>query len=94
MKTITFTDSNKNEQTLKIAQIKNVLLEGKVPAMITSDNKFFIQIHADYPMMDYANFKNIKMQNPGKIPIGILGLEKYYEAAEQVVLTYDTLGEE
>jgi hypothetical protein len=83
MKKVTVTLENGNSVELNAVIIeRHLVIEGKIPAIITSDGKFLMQLH-ESGYWDYKTFKDVVALNAGTIPIQILSLEKYYIAHEQ-----------
>lgn len=81
MNTINYKDENGNITELKAVVIThNLLIEGKIPAMVTSENKFFMQLAPEMPMIDINNFLLIK----GQIPFDLMiKYGRYYYAHER-----------
>lgn len=84
MKKVNYTDDAGNTHEIGVVTVThNILLEGKVPAMVTSENKLFILVSPDMPMIDKANFELIKTKMPLELMIKV---GRYFDAFDKGIL--------
>lgn len=81
MREITFKDATGGTHTLKAMVVKHqFFIEATIPAMITIDNKMYINLQGY--TLDHEAFKAFIAKSAGKLPLEIFKLVRYFEAHE------------